>query len=214
MWRNVGRAHAEMAVIDRLWGGAGITVAGAQVLRDARLSGRPIVFTFVHLGNWELLAVAVQREGITLNVIYENLRNRFESRLAERSRRKLGYRLLAPTRSGLRAACAALQRGEAVAFAVDEYKAGNVIAPAFGRTPSPSSNLHYALRLARRFDALALPGYCLRTSPQAFVLKFLDPLADLDLSHLNALSESCIRAHLEQWYMLWRILPDGLMASE
>jgi Kdo2-lipid IVA lauroyltransferase/acyltransferase len=211
MWRNVGRVHAEMAVLDRMWEAAAVTVVNARVLREARLAGRPIVFVFSHLGNWEMLAVAAQRQGIALNVVYENLRNRFENRLAEQSRLGLGYKLIPPTRSGVRKIYAALQRREAVALAVDEFKDGNVIAPAFGRPLPETSNLRHAIRLARRFDALILPAYCVRTGPQAFTLTFLDKLINADIAQLNALCESWIRAHPEQWYMLWRILPDGLI---
>lgn len=213
LWQNVGRAHAEMAVLDRLWDAAAVTVVNAKALREARLSGRPIVFVFSHLGNWELLAIAVRREGITLNVVYENLRNRFENRLARRSRRKLGYRLIPPTRPGVREIYAALERREAVAVAIDEFKDGNVTAPAFGRHLPKTSNLSYAIRLTRRFDAILLPAYCVRTGPQAFTLTFLDGTANADVPLLNALCESWIRAHPEQWYMLWRVQPDGLIKA-
>jgi KDO2-lipid IV(A) lauroyltransferase len=213
MWRNVGRVHGEMAVLERLWDAAAVTLVNAEALREARLSGRPIVFVFPHLGNWEMLAIAVRREGIALNVVYENLRNRFENRLAERSRRRLGYRLIPPTRAGVREIYAALRRREAVALAVDEFKEGNVVAPAFGRPAPKTSNVSYAIRLAQRFDALIVPGYCVRTGPQAFTLTVVDKLINADASLLNALCESWIRAHPEQWYMLWRLLPDGLMKA-
>jgi KDO2-lipid IV(A) lauroyltransferase len=214
MWRNVGRVHAEMAVLDRLWEAATVTLVNARALRNAHLDGRPIVFVFSHLGNWEMLAVAVQREGVALNVVYEELHNRFEKRLAERSRRKLGYRLIPPTRRGAREIYAALRRHEAVALAMDEFKDGDVIAPAFGRPLPEACNIAYAVRLARRFNAIIVPAYCVRTGPLAFTLTFLDKLTNPDTALLNALCESWIRAHPEQWYMLWRLVPDGLAKIE
>lgn len=213
MWRNAGRVHAEMAVVGRLWDAAVLTEVNASALRAVKRTGRPILFVFPHLGNWELLAIAARQEGIALNVVYENLRNRFENRLAQRSRRSLGYRLIPPTRLGVRQIYRALRAREAVALAIDEFRNGNVVAPAFGRSLPETSNLAYALRLARRFDAILMPAYCLRTGPQAFTLTFLDPLERTDVLTLNALCESWIRAHPEQWYMLWRILPDGLMQA-
>ena len=214
MWQNVGRVHSEMAVLDRLWDVAAVTLVNAKALLDARHSGRPIVFVFPHLGNWEMLAIAIQRHGILLNVVYEQLHNRFENRLAERSRRRLGYRLIAPTRRGAREIYAALERREAVGLAMDEFKDGNVVAPAFGRPLPEASNLRYALRLARRFDAAVLPAYCVRTGPQSFTLTFVDPIINPDVASLNALCESWIRAHPAQWYMLWRLLPEGLALRE
>jgi KDO2-lipid IV(A) lauroyltransferase len=210
VWQNVGRVHSEMAILDRLWDAAEVTLVNAQAIADARRSGRPVVVVFCHLGNWELLATAIQRQGITLNVVYENLSNRFENRLAVSARRRLGYRLIAPTRRGVREMYAALRRREAVALALDEFKNGRVIAPAFGRPLPADSNLGYALRLARRFDAVVLPTYCIRTGPLSFTLHFLDSMTNPDLGQLNALCESWIRAHPEQWYMLWRLSADGL----
>ena len=210
MWRNVGRVHAEMAVIDRLWDSAEITLVNEQAFRNAQRARRPALLLFSHLGNWETLAVAVQRMGFTLNVVYEDIRNRFERNLAIRSRRQLGYRLIAPTRAGVREIFGALARGEAVALAMDEFKNGNVIAPAFGRPLPEDSNIHYVLRLARRFGAAVLACYCVRTAPFAFRLSFLDELINPDAAQLNALCEAWIRAHPEQWYMLWRLAPDGL----
>lgn len=212
MWRNVGRVHCEMPVIDRLWAAARIDLRGAEVLERALASRRPVVFAFSHLGNWELLAVAIQRAGFRLNVVYEDLRNRFERALANRSRRRLGYRLVPPTRRGTRELYAALARGEAVGLAIDEFKNDDVRAPAFGRPPAGDTNLRYAMRLAQRFDALVLPTYCLRTGPLAFTLHFLDELPAPEGAKLEALCESWIRAHPEQWYMLWRLRPEALAA--
>jgi lauroyl/myristoyl acyltransferase len=212
MWQNVGRVHAEMTVLDRLWDAAAVTLVNAQILRGLR--ERPVVVVFSHLGNWEMLAMALQRQGIVLNVVYETLRNRFENRLAERARRRLGYRLIPPTRRGVREIYAALRRREAVALALDEFKNGDVIAPAFGRPLPQACNVRYAISLARRFGAVVLPVHCLRTGPQAFTLTFLDALTSPDAALLNALCESWIRAHPEQWYMLWRLLPRGLVKTE
>ena len=102
MWQHLGRTIAETSVIDRLWDSAGINVVNEAAVLGLLRAKRPIVFVFPHLGNWELMAIAVQRLGATLNVVFEVLRNRFERSLAERSRRRLGYRLISPDRSGIR----------------------------------------------------------------------------------------------------------------
>lgn len=210
MWENVGRLHVEMAALDRLWDAAEISVVNEKSFLDPWRAGRPIVFVFPHLGNWEALAIAVQRRGLVLNVVYENLRNRFERRLATLARSRLGYRLIAPTRQGVREIHAALRRGEAVALAIDEFKNGNVIAPAFGRALPADSNIRYALKLARNFRAAILPAYCVRTGPFAFRLTYQDEMLNPDVLDLNALCESWIRAHPEQWYMLHRLAPETL----
>ena len=205
MWGLVGRLQAETAVIDRMWSAAQISVRNeASVLRTLATK-RPIVFVFAHLGNWELLAIAAQRLGTVLNVVYEFLPERFELELALRARASLGYRLIPPNRAGVRQMLAALGRREAVALAIDEFKGGNVIAPPLGRPPRAGSNAEFAAKLARRFEALVIPAYCLRSAPFAFELTFLEPLERPDAAQLNALCETWIRAHAEQWYMLPRL---------
>jgi KDO2-lipid IV(A) lauroyltransferase len=205
MWANVGRIIAEMPVLDRLWDSAQITLVNEQSVLGPLRARRPIVCLFPHLGNWEMLAYPLQRLGAVLNVVYEFRRSRFERRLAASARRRIGYRLVAPSRQGVREMFAALKRREVVMLAIDEFKHGNVIAPAFGRALPRDSNIRYALKLARRFSAAILPCLCVRTSPLAFRLSFLDEMINPTPAELNALGESWIRAHPEQWYMLHRL---------
>ncbi len=205
MWGHVGRLQAETAVIDRMWDSTAIAVHNEESVQRALRSGRPIVFVFAHLGNWELLAIAGQRMGVELNVVYELLPERFELELALRARAGLGYRLIPPNRAGVRQMLAALGRREAVALAIDEYKDGNVIAPPFGRPPRRGTNASFAAKLARQFNALVVPASCLRTGPFAFSIRFLDPLEPPAADALEALCESWIRADPEQWYMLPRL---------
>ena len=204
MWSNVGRLNAEMTVLDRLSGNAEFTI-NDEKLRAQVHAKRPIVLVFPHLGNWEVLTIAAQRCGVVLNVVYEELGNRFEAKLAAHARRALGYRLIAPDRVGVRNIYCALQRGEAVGIAIDEYRNGNVVAPGFGRALPANTNMQFALRLARRFGAAILPAYCVRTSALGFEMTCQDELINPEVADLNALCESWIRAHPEQWYMLHRL---------
>lgn len=205
MWGNTGRLQAETAVIDRMWDRARIEVHGTEHVARALRSRRPLVFVFPHLGNWELLAIAAQRLGVMLNVVYELLPDRFELELALKARARLGYRLIRPDRRGTREMLAALGRGEAVGLAIDEFKDGNVIAPPFGRPPRSDTNARFAAKLSRRFGAPVIPAYCARTAPFAFSLRFLEPLEQPGAEALDALCEGWIREHAEQWYMLPRL---------
>jgi KDO2-lipid IV(A) lauroyltransferase len=205
MWAHLGRTLAEMSVLDRLWERADITIVNEKFLREQACAGRPVIFALAHFGNWEMLGPAIQGAGFKLNVVYEHLRNRFQRRLAAQSRRRIGYRLIAPNRAGVREMLAVLERREALCLAMDEFKSGDVIAPAFGRPLPDRANLRYIEKLAQRFDARVIPMYCIRTSPLAFRLTFVELARKPDAPALNALCESWIRAHPEQWYMLHRL---------
>jgi KDO2-lipid IV(A) lauroyltransferase len=207
-WANEGRLEAEMTVIDRLLDAVELTVVNAEGLQAHLRTRRPIVFVFPHLGNWEVLAMVGQRHGLVLNVVYEELRSRFDRSLVARIRRNLGYRLISPDRVGVRNLFHALARGESLGIAIDEYRDGNVVSPAFGRALPERSNIHFALKIARRFGAAIVPAVCVRTAPHAFTLTLQEALEDPSAAELNALCESWIRAHPEQWYMLHRLRMD------
>ena len=204
-WGHVGRVQGEICTLERMWDAAPIRMVNEEVVRRAVAQRRPVVFVFAHLGNWELLAIAAVKLGLKLNVVYELLPERYELELSMRARRDLGYRLIEPTRAGLREMLAALGRGEAVGIAIDEFKRGNVTAPPFGRPPRGDSNARLAARLARRFDAPVIPACCVRTGPFAFTITVYDALERPSAAELEALCEGWIRAHPEQWYMLPRM---------
>jgi len=208
MWGHIGRVQAELAVMERMWDSAAITFHNADCVRRAVASGRPILFVFPHMGNWELLALGAQRLGAKVPSVYEELPDRFELDLVQRSRRRIGHKVLSPDREGLLALLGSMRRNEAVGLAIDEYKNGNVIAPSLGRPPRRDTNACLVESLARRFGAIVIPVHCVRTGPFEFVLSALDPLERPTAAELDALCESWIRAHPEQWYMLPRLRMD------
>jgi KDO2-lipid IV(A) lauroyltransferase len=205
MWGQIGRVQAETVVIERVWDSGAITVRGAEIVPRALQAKRPIIFVFPHLGNWELLAILAQHLGAAVPSVYEVLPDRVEFELVQRSRRRIGHKVIAPDRDGLIALLGAMKRGEAVGLGIDEFKGGNVIAPSFGRPPRHDTNVRLVESLARRFDALVIPAYCQRTAPFAFLLTVLEPLERPTAAQLDALCEGWIRAHPEQWYMLPRL---------
>lgn len=205
MWEHIGRVQAEMAVIERMWDSAAITIHNGECVRQAVASGRPILFVFPHMGNWELLALGAQLLGARVPSVYEELPDRFELDLVQRSRRRIGHRVISPDREGLLALLGSMRRNEAVGLAIDEFKNGNVIAPSLGRPPRRDTNACLVESLARRFGAIVIPVHCVRTGPFAFDLNVLDPLERPTAAELDALCETWIRAHPEQWYMLPRL---------
>lgn len=205
MWGHVGRSIAEMSVLARLLEGAKIELVNEAVVLAAARARRPTVFLFVHLGNWELLGGVTRRLAGKLSVIYEHLPNRFQRRIAAAARRPMGYAQCPPTPQGVRQAVDALKRGEALMLAMDEFKHGSVVSPAFGRPLSRHTNLHYALKLARRHGAQIVATRCERLAPQAFRVSYTDPIENATPEGLNALAEAWIRSRPEQWYMLHRL---------
>ncbi len=87
--------------------------------------------------------------------------------------------------------------------------------PTFGRQSTGPTNIDFVLRLAQKFNAVVLPGYVSRLHGANFELHVSPPLPPELLESkdgrermkqdLENWSESTIRAHIDQWYMLHRL---------
>jgi len=212
LWDNIGRTLTEMAMLDR-FSQDHIRFIDQGGIFDRLDRKRPVIFLFPHLGNWELLAWFVTRQGFDLNIIYEHLPNRFQRKLVAASRRRTGYELISPDYRGTRQLFRNLAAGQSAGIAMDEFKHNKIIAPAFYGVLSEQSNIHYAIALSRRFNAPLVTGYCIRKSAISFEITCAnlylpdDPAcaSDPDLAEsINAACQQWIKQYPDQWYMLHR----------
>ncbi len=216
LWRCISRTMAEYSIIDQLWDAGRISVEGAQHLQAARAAEKPILIAMLHLGNWEVVAVTSIKLGFAGPGIYVPLDNRFDMRLAIKTRKR--YSLTQQIPAGphaLRFALGTLrQKREPFGIFVDEFIRGRVHAPAFGRPPRAEGNIAYAARLAAMTHATLIPAYCVRLDDSArFKVHFLPPVElvqtgdrDADIlantGRVDAAIEPIIRKYLDQWYFL------------
>lgn len=215
LWRNIGRVIGEYSVLDRLWAAGRIAVEGAEHLSAARDSGRPVIVAGLHLGNWEVIPPAIVSLGHPMSVIYQRPVDRLDHHLITNARRRYNAGLLPPDPGSARAALRLLQdRRRVLLVYVDEWIDGRVNAPAFGRTPRFSGNIANVMRLAAMTDAALIPAYAVRTEGAHFRLTFLPAVLltrggnrDVELAEnvarLDAVIAPIVRAHLEQWLMLF-----------
>lgn len=214
LWENIGRTLTEMAVLDQFDFDRDANTTGLQPL-DTLDRSRPVIFLYPHLGNWELLALFMVRLGYRLNVIFEPVPNRFQRRLLETTRRRSGYELISPDYPGTRRIYQALENGESLGIAMDEFKRSRVCAPWFGAKPARSTNIDYAVKLARKYKATIASGYCLRKNDKRFDLvcgliidmQSAEIQVKSDAEIASLINEKCkqwVLANPDQWYMLHR----------
>jgi Kdo2-lipid IVA lauroyltransferase/acyltransferase len=214
MWGNIGRTLSEMAVLDRFDLNKHVVIKN-QTIMEQVARNKPVVFLYPHLGDWELLAIYIVSLGFKLNIVYERLPNRFQRRLVASARRRSGYDLIASDYSGTKRLFKVLAEGQAVGIAMDEFKDEEIISPRFDGRKIGKSNIHYAISLARRFNATIVSGYCVRTDALHFeivcagLIDLTSPLyRDMDgqvlAKHINDQCRDWIIKHPEQWYMLHR----------
>lgn len=214
LWENIGRTLLEMAVLDRFNFDTDANIINLSTFKTIDRT-RPVIFLYPHLGNWELLARYVVLYGYRMNIIFEPVPNRFQRRLLETTRRRSGYELIAPDYQGTRRIYAALEKGESLGIAMDEFKRSRVLSPWFGAKPARRTNVDYAVRLARKYHATIVIAYCLRKEDQTFDL-ICGQVMDMQLpgfrdgddtdiaSRINEICKQWVLANPDQWYMLHR----------
>ncbi len=216
LWRSVARTRAELSVLDRLWRAGRIAVQGVEYLDAAHAANRPILGVVLHLGNWEVMGVACLAIGYPVAALYMPEPNRFEERLRAKMQRHHGAVLIPPGFRAMRVAVRTLnERTGQFGIFIDEVFDGRQAAPAFGRPLRAEGNIAFAARLAWLTQAEVIPAYCLRIGDQArFKVIFRPPIelvrdGDRDLAllpnigRINAVVESIVRPHLDQWGSLF-----------
>jgi len=91
MWNNYGRVFSEYIFIKNFRKGKlakNIIIDGAEIINKISLSKKPVIFISGHFGNFELMAMQLEKFGINLSAIYRPLNNIFLNKVMERIRKK------------------------------------------------------------------------------------------------------------------------------
>lgn len=216
MWECIARSMLEVPRAIRLFDEGRVQVVGAE-----HLSPRPLIVAALHLGNWEMVGLAMVRAGAPPVAFYQPQPSDYRTRIVVAERIKGGGRLLPLGRDGARPALHALTRDrEVLLLFPDENQHGRIAAPSLGRGPRMGGNIENAIRLARIGGAPIVIGHCerlmaARDGPR-FRVTFEAPMAmprEVSVSDgvadLDARIEAIILAHLPQWLMLTDWQPEG-----
>jgi len=91
MWNNYGRVFAEYMFIKDFRSGklnSKIKIEGQEILEQIKIQNIPTIFISGHFGNFELMAMHIEKSGIKLSAIYRPLNNIFLNRIMENIRTK------------------------------------------------------------------------------------------------------------------------------
>ena len=91
MWNNYGRVFAEYIFIkdfrnEKL--STKIKIEGQEILKEIKELNKQVIFISGHFGNFELMAMHIEKTGINLAAIYRPLNNIFLNKIMERIRKK------------------------------------------------------------------------------------------------------------------------------
>jgi KDO2-lipid IV(A) lauroyltransferase len=185
---------------------------GLAYWREARASGKGVIFLSSHIGNWELMAAAGGLAGIDLMLVTKRLKPEWFHRAIAAGRATCGVRATYEPRT-LKDVLACLKKGETVGFVLDQYAGPpvGVRVPVFGQ---PVGTNTVVASIAKRTGAAVLPVLNYRDGNKHIVeiQKPLDWVSDpipakeiaVNTAQYAKLLEGHILAHPEQWLWIHR----------
>lgn len=218
-WTELGRSLIEFTIVDRIVADTDrLEIEGLERLQAIAAGAGPVVFISGHFSNFELMAAAMVRAGVKVQVTYRAMNNPYVDARVRAVRYRYGVRLFAPKGlEGARELMRALERGESVALMNDQKFNGGIEAPLFGvmahTAPGPST---FALRFGVPLQPLSVQ----RVGEAArFKVIVHDPIvledtgdkaADIaaGVRRINAFIEDRIRARPHDWFWVHRRWPN------
>ena len=91
MWNNYGRLFAEYVFIKNYRNGnlsSNISIDGLEILDEIKKNNKQVIFISGHFSNFELMAMQIEKAGISLAAIYRPLNNMYLNPVMERIRKK------------------------------------------------------------------------------------------------------------------------------
>ncbi|MCV0426857.1 MAG: hypothetical protein K5905_15460 [Roseibium sp.] len=220
-WQNIGRTISEFSVVNGLWRKARISVEGTENLKIALETGRPLIFTSMHIGTWEALFVAIHK-GLAGPSIgpFQPEPNRFKNRLIHTIRRKRGQYLFPPGQRSAFRLHRLMKTGQySMTIFIDEVRDKQVHMPMFGRKAPDKGNAVVAVKVANACDGIIVPTYLTRVGPARFRMTVLPSLLGQEahsgyevgetVNKLNDIFEPIVLKHIEEWYMLGELRLSG-----
>jgi KDO2-lipid IV(A) lauroyltransferase len=210
-WRNIGSVLGEYPGLERIAGDGGsrLVVVDQCGLETYRNRERSAVFVGAHIANWEIMALALAREGIPLMALYGPLQNPHFSALMTRIRARQGYCMLARGQS-MRPLIPHVNDGGSLGMLLAIPAKDGIEVPFFGEAMHSAST---PARMALRYGCDIVPVRTHRVGTARFRVTVYPalvlPARDADvpddvhtlaiMRQLHALTEQWIRAQPDQW---------------
>ena len=124
MWNNYGRTLSEYMFLKGFRNDqfrSNINITGKEILEKIRLEKTPVIFISGHFGNFELMAMEIEKSGVNISAIYRPLNNIFLNILMERIRKKyICKNQIKKGTSGVRELLRLYKKGYSIALMIDQ----------------------------------------------------------------------------------------------
>ena len=207
MWNNYGRVFAEyMFIKDFRYGKLAqkVYIEGQEILDEIKKSNRQVIFISGHFGNFELMAMHLEKNGIKLSAIYRPLNNIFLNRIMEGIRRKyICKQQIKKGIGGLKKLIALKENNFSTALMIDQRVSEGILSNFFNQDALTTT---LPAQLVKKFNISIVPVYIERIDGLNFKIIINNPLNFSKQSSiqnttdkLNQILENMILKKPEQW---------------
>ena len=209
MWSNYGKTFVEYLFLKRLKkNNSVIIVKGEDILQKIIEENKPVIFVSGHFANFELMAMMLTKNGVSLATIYRPLNNFFLNPFMEYVRKRyICKNQIKKGLAGVKDTINYIRNNFSIALMIDQRVSEGKKLPFFDcmalTTTLPS-------QLALKFDLDIIPIYITRKENDNFELEIYEPIETLNLENteknkldigikLNKILEKMILRDPGQW---------------
>lgn len=213
VWGNLGAVMAEMPNMARFsTDSTAVSVDIDPTVQPHVDAGKPCVYVFPHLANWELPTYVLCARGVKVSVIYSPHSNPEVDQLIQSERVPEGSRCI-PKQNGIRQLIREIRSGRSVALLPDQRVEEGESVTFFN---SPALTTTSPAWLAAKFDCPLVPVRVIRTGSARFRVVFHAPVPSASTDRddvakttrkLNQLFEQWIAEYPGQWLCAKRRWP-------
>lgn len=209
VYDHIGLGSVEMMMIPKLIEHVQdhVRLERFHVVSEVLAQGRGMIVVIGHLGNWELIGLAVCHAGYPLHSLARPIENPWVDRYLNRFRTQTGQSII-PKYHALGEMVRVLQRNEILIIQVDQdARSHGVYVDFFGR-PASTHRSPALLALKYRTPIVVANIYrdqgihhCVLSDPilpDSF-RNYADPVVALTQTYTEKFEE-CVRAHPDQWF--------------
>lgn len=207
MWNNYGRVFSEYMFIKDFRLGSfdnNIEIEGQEVLENIKKQNKQVIFISGHFGNFELMAMHIEKSGINLAAIYRPLNNFFLNPIIEKIRKKYicKYQIKKGI-GGMKKLMSLKKNNFSTALMIDQ-RVTEGIKQVFFKEKAFTTTIPG--QLSKKFHLPVVPIYIERIKNVKFKIKIMEPIefsndkSIEDITYeLNKVLEKMILKKPEQW---------------
>ena len=207
MWNNYGRVFAEYVFIKDFRFGklsSNIKIKGQNILDQIKRSNQKVIFVSGHLGNFELMAMCLDKNNINLSAIYRPLNNIFLNLIMERIRKKyICKNQIKKGIGGMKELILLKKKNFSTALMIDQRVSEGILSNFFNEKALTTT---IPAQLIKKFNIPVIPIYIERIREINFEITIDKPIYfskndsnQMITDRLNKVIESMILKKPEQW---------------